>query len=123
MKTEPISITRLGTGDLLAEQTTSHALSHYGSLIWSILDPEPCAGPAIWRQGANRQELDVLEVRDGWLIVRQQSGVLAGIIWSDGTYFADVLIDGNGHPATELQDGLRVRAAVHMGEGLGAVLG
>ena len=123
MKTEPISITRLGTGDLLAEQTTSHALSHYGSLIWSILDPEPCAGPAIWQQGANRQEVDVLELRDGWLIVRQHSGVLAGIIWSDGSYFADVLIDGNGNAATELQDGLRVKGAVQIGSDMGAVIG
>jgi hypothetical protein len=120
---EPIRITRLGTADLLAEQTTSHALSHYGSLIWSILDPEPCAGPAIWQQGANRQEVDVLELRDGWLIVRQQSGVLAGIVWSDGSYFADVLIDGNGNAATELQDGLRVKGAVQIGSDMGAVIG
>jgi hypothetical protein len=111
---EPIRIVN-ANGDLLAEQTTSHPLSSYGTLVWSILDPEPAPGRAIWQQGKNVQELDNIGVRDGWLIVRQQTGILAGIIWSDGSYFADILVDRDGNAATEFSDGLRVRGGGSIG--------
>mgnify|MGYP005665463169 CR=1 FL=1 len=70
--------------------------------------------------------LDVLEVRGGWLICRQPNGYLCGIIWSDGSYYADLLEDPHGEPLTEEIPGMRVRGTVRINpddpDDLGAIL-
>ena len=34
-------------GNTIAEHTSEHALSHYGSLVWCIHDDDPTPGPAV----------------------------------------------------------------------------
>jgi hypothetical protein len=61
----------------------------------------------------------------GWLICRQPDGLLCGVIWSDGTYYAEVLEDQDGRPLTELSDGAHVRGTVFFSEDpedLGSIL-
>ena len=88
---EPITIER--NGEVLAHHTTESCLSHYGQAVWIVEDEDPGPGPATWKQGENEQALDVIEVKGGWLIVRQADGYLSGIIWSDGNYYANILED------------------------------
>jgi hypothetical protein len=112
-------------GEIIAHHTNESCLSHYGEPVWTIENTEPEPGPAIWQQGENRQVIDILEVRGGWLICRQPDGLLCGVIWSDGSYYAALLEDQDGRPVTELIAGAHVRGTVFdVGdlEDMGAVL-
>ena len=80
-------------GQVLAHHTTATPLCHYGQAVWVVENKSPKPGPATWKQGAKEQRLDVLGVKDGWLLCRQRGGLLCGIIWSDGGYYADLLVD------------------------------
>jgi hypothetical protein len=123
---EPITIER--DGKILAHHTTQTHLSHYGQPAWVIEDKDPEPGPAIWRQGSDEQQIDVLGVKGGWLIIRQPDGPPAGIIWSDGNYYADLLEDAKtGEACSELAEtGQRIRGTVQLDpdnpEDLGAIL-
>jgi len=108
-------------GKILAEHTTDSPLSHYGQAVWTILEPEPIPVAAMWIQGVVKQWIEILQVKDGWLVVKQADGLLCAIIWSDGTYYANLIVDADDKPVRELQDGLHVRGTVPLG-GLGSIL-
>ena len=121
----PITIRR--KEKILAHHTTESYLSHYGQPVWTIEDEDPKPGRATWEQDGKEQEIDILGVKAGWLIVRQSDGYLAGIIWSDGGYFANLLEDSDGTPCRKLKKkGLRIRDTIQLdpddSEDLGAVL-
>jgi len=84
--------------EILAHHTTESCMSRYGQEVWIVEDETPEPGPAIWHHEEKQAELDVLGVLDGWLVVKQPDGYLAGIIWSDGGYYADVIVDADGKP-------------------------
>ena len=113
--------------DILAHHTTESPLSHYGQPVWVVEDPDPAPGPITWQQGETKYTLDLLEVKGGWAIVRQPDGYLAGIIWSDGTYYADMIVDDKDWSLIEdLRPGVHVRGTVVLDpddpEDLGAIL-
>lgn len=78
--------------EILAHHTRHHPTSSYGQPIWVVERDEVAPGDIIWSQGDNEQTLYALGVVGGWLVVRQPNGLLAGIIWSDGHYFAGNII-------------------------------
>jgi len=86
---QPIAITR--GKDILAHHTTDSPHSHYGQTVWQVEDSDPARGPAMWTQGEHVQPLTILGVVGGWLIARQRDGLLCGILWSDGSYYANVI--------------------------------
>src|SRR5574341_1151130 len=95
---DPITTTRGDT--ILAHHTTESPNSHYGQPIWQIEESDPGPGPAIWRQGDNAQPITIVGVVGGWLVARQRDGLLCGILWSDGNYYANVIEDRrHGRPA------------------------
>ena len=109
---EPITISR--GEEIVAHHTTESCLSHYGQPVWVVEQEEVEPGPAIWRQGKRTVDIDILCQRGGWLICRQPDGFLCGIIWSDGSYYAEVLVDQDGNPLKNLQDGARVRGTIQL---------
>jgi hypothetical protein len=122
----PITISR--NGEVFAHHTTTNALSHYGQPVWIIEDNDPAPGPVIWQQGETQLKMTVLTVRGGWLCVRQPGGLLAGIIWSDGSYYANLIETRDGRPCKSLykRGGQRVRGTVQLNpedpDDLGAIL-
>lgn len=79
----------------LAEHDWQHPLaSSYGQPVWSIVDPNPAPGPALWEDYDNndRAEIHILGVVGSWLVVSGPSG-LHGIIWTEGLYYTDAIID------------------------------
>ena len=55
---------------VLAEHDWLHALAcSYGQPVWSIADPEPAPGPAVWEDYDNgdRTEIHILGVVARWL--------------------------------------------------------
>jgi len=95
----PIVIVTLD-GTLLAHHTTEHPESSHNTPIWSIEETPEEGTEVFWTQGANRQKLTVVGLVDGWLVVRQANGVLAGILWSGGSYRAGLIVDREtGEPA------------------------
>ena len=121
---EGITITR--DGELLAHHTTESSLSHYGQPVWVVELEDPDPGPATWKQGDQEIPLEVIEARGGWLVCRQPDNLLCGIIWTDGTYHADLLVDLEENPVDELAAGVHVRGTLHMDpedpEDLGAIV-
>ena len=113
--------------EILAHHTTETNLSSYGQPVWVVENEDPDPGPATWRQGENTVNMDIIETRGGWLICRQPDGLLCGVIWSDGNYYADVLVDGDGRPISELVLGCYVRNTVQIDsddpQDLGAIIG
>lgn len=86
--------------EILAHHTRHHPRSSYGQPIWVVERDEVEPGDIIWSQGDHEQTLYALGVVGGWLVVRQPNGVLAGIIWSDGNYFAgNIVCRATGAPA------------------------
>lgn len=125
MDIEPITITK--DDEIIAHHTTESVLSHYGQPVWVIEDEDPEPGPAIWKQGDNEVSIEIIEVRAGWLIIRQPDDLLSGIIWSDGNYFANILEDETGIPCKKLRNhGQRIRGTIQFdpdnSEDLGATL-
>lgn len=126
----PITITR--GEEILAHHTTDSPLSHYGQPVWvvEVDDPEP--GLVTWSQeGEEVFELDILGVAHGWLLGRQpQNNAVIGIIWSDGNYFADCLVDKNDRAICgkfnidKIPVGAHIRNTVFLpgDEGIGAIL-
>ncbi|MGD9975206.1 MAG: hypothetical protein AB7S77_19255 [Desulfatirhabdiaceae bacterium] len=114
-----ISITR--GKDILANHTTDSPMSHYGQKVWSVVDSEPLPGHALWKQGDNCVDIEIVAVVGGWLVVKQPDGFLAGIIWSDGSYHADLIINADGHPVKKMVKGCHVRDTLPIGE-LGSIL-
>lgn len=88
---EPIKIER--NGEILAHHTTEHPASYGGQPVWVIEDEDPEPGPALWIQGDDRYELDILGVVGGWLVCRRTESPLWGITWKDGGLYADVIED------------------------------
>lgn len=86
---QPITISR--GEEILAHHTTDSPMSHYGQPVWQIEEPEPAPGPAQWTQGEQAQPLTILGVIGGWLVTRQGDGLLCGILWSDGSYCANLI--------------------------------
>ena len=124
---KPITISR--NGETLAQHTTASPLSHYGQAVWVIEVENPEPGPAVWQQGENQFKLNVLAVRGGWLIAKQPDGLLCGIIWSDGSYYANLLETRDGRPCKSLykRGGQRVRGTIQADpddpNDLGGILG
>ena len=124
-KMESITITM---GDeIIAHHTTEASLSSYGQPVWTILDddPEPCV--VTWSQGDNTQELDILGVIEGWLLCRQPDGIICGIIWTDGQYYANVLeCTATGEVIRDIDnidvESCNIRGTVMVDSGLGCVL-
>lgn len=124
---EPITISR--NGKILAHHTTASPMSHYGQAVWvvEVEDPEP--GPAVWQQGEKKLRLNILAVRGGWLIAKQPDGLLCGIIWSDGSYYGNLIETRDGRPCKRLykRGGQRVRGTIQVNpddaDDLGAILG
>jgi len=108
-------------GLIIAAHTTEHPRSSYGTQIWCIYIETPSAGPATWRQGDKEITIEIINLVEGWLVCRQPDGYLCGIIWSDGSYYSDMLIDSEDCQVQEYQDGLHVRGTVPMGK-LGCIL-
>jgi len=108
------SITIKQGGEILAHHTTNTCLSHYGEPVWVVETDHPQPGPATWQQGDNVQHLDILSTKAGWLIVRQPDGALVGILWSDGIYYADLLVSTTtGIPCKTLRrNGYMVRNTI-----------
>jgi len=96
------AITIKKDGQIIAHHTTETSLSHYGQSVWVIEESEPGSGPALWSQGDNIQEIEIICKRGGWLIICQSDKYLAGIIWSDGNYYADLLVNTKGYPCRTL---------------------
>jgi len=87
-----ITITRSGV--ILASHTTDHPRSSYGTLIWSIEESNPDPGPAEWSQEDNgKMAITIIGVVGGWLVAKQPDGLLIGIIWSDGSYYAECIVN------------------------------
>ena len=99
---------------ILAHHTTESPLSHYGQPVWVIEDPDPDPGPITYINGDHKVDIDLLAIKGGWAIVRPpEEGFLEAIIWSDGLYYADMLVDKNGQPVESLPcPGMRVRGTV-----------
>jgi hypothetical protein len=91
-----------------------------------VEDENPDPEPAIWQQGENVCPIEIIEARSGWLICRQPDSLLCGVIWSDGNYYADILVDGADRPARALKQGLHVRNTVQFNrddaDDLGAII-
>ena len=80
---------------VLAEHDWQHSLScSYGQPIWSIVDPEPAPGPAMWEDydSDDRTEIHILGVVGSWLVVAGPRGLHA-ISWTDGLYYTEAIID------------------------------
>ena len=87
-----ITITRSGV--TLASHTADHARSSYGTLIWSIEESNPDPGPAEWSQQDNgKMAIKIIGVVGGWLVAIQPNGLLVGILWSDGSYYAECIVN------------------------------
>ena len=77
---------------VLGHHTTDSSMSHYGQPVWQIEDDEPEPGPATWHQDGQNIYMDIIGVIGGWLVCRQPGGLLIGIIWSDGNYYAECIV-------------------------------
>ena len=120
-------------GEVIAHHTTESPMSHYGQAVWIIEDENPGRGKAVWSQGETRVDLQIKGVVGGWLVAVQPDGLLCGIIWSDGSYYAEVIEDrATGEPVRqatmkELQSGkYQVRGTVALFDDespLGSILG
>lgn len=118
---EPITITKDGT--IIAHHTTESCLSHYGQPVWVVEDEDPGEGKAIWSQGENEQPLQIIGVLGGWLIAAQSNGLLLGIIWSDGSYYANLIVRRDSDlPARKDTTLNELRACRHQVQGVVAGL-
>jgi hypothetical protein len=108
-------------GTIIAAHTIEHPRSSYGTQIWCIYDESPSPGPAVLKSEGISCPIEIIDVIGGWLVCKRSDGLLFGVIWSDGSYFADLLTDESGEPVKEYRDGLQVRGTVPLGE-LGSVL-
>lgn len=101
-------------------------MSHYGQPVWVVEEEDVESGPAVWQQGKDKVAIDILCKRGGWLICKQPDGLLCGILWSDGSYYANLLENPDGDPLSELIDSAMVRGTVCFDrenpEDLGAIL-
>ena len=113
-----IKITR--DNEILAEQTTDHPNSSYGSPVLVIHDESPEPGPATIILEDDSFQIEIIGEKAGWLVAKDERGFLIGVIWSDGSFFADNIVDESGSFATELSDGCQVRGTLPIGE-LGSV--
>jgi hypothetical protein len=77
---------------------------------------KPAPGLATWEQGGNEQRLEIITVKGGWLVARQSNKYLCGIIWSQGSYYANVIEDAKtGTPCKTLRArGQRVRGTIQL---------
>jgi hypothetical protein len=106
----------ISRGDqILAHHTTDSCLSHYGQAVWVVEVLQPSPGPAQWEQDGKKQTINIIDAREGWLVVRQAKDYLCGIIWSDGEYYGNLILK-NGKPVKKLTNGCRVKGAVPLGE-------
>lgn len=97
------SVTIERAGEIIAHHNESKVLSKRGNPLWSTEESNPAPGKVVWKHDGNNLELNALGVVDGWLVVEQPEGYLNGIIWRDGTYYADLIVDRkNGRPVKGL---------------------
>lgn len=97
-------------GDMvLAEHAVDNPLSSYGVPVWTIRVPDPLPGPATIRVGPIPCPVEIVSLRNSWLIIRISFGYLAGIAWRDGEYFSDLLVDDKGLVTKTYSPGLSVR--------------
>lgn len=78
---------------IIAHHTTDHPRSSYGQNVWVVEEENPGGGKILWKQGDNEMELKAIGVVGGWLVAQQSDGALCGIIWSDGRYYAELIVD------------------------------
>lgn len=114
--------------EILAHHTTESSMSHYGQPVWVVEVEDPDPGPAIWRQWNQEGPLEVIEARGGWLICRLPPDPrLWGLIWSDGEFYSDLVVDQDGQFVESLNGtGLHIRGTVQFDpedpEDLGAIV-
>jgi hypothetical protein len=103
-----MKITITQKGKILAHHTTNTPLSHYGQLVWIIENENPEPGQATFEEAESgtQFEMDILGVIGGWLVVRQRAQkdippLLAGIIWSDGSYYGNLIVTREGGNCVE----------------------
>jgi hypothetical protein len=96
-------ITITQNGEIIAHHTTGTPLSHYGQPVWIIEDDSPEPGHAVFEEAESgtKFEIEILGIVGGWLIIRQPAtdqapALLAGIIWSDGNYYGDLVQTRDG---------------------------
>ena len=111
---EPIKIIDKD-GTIIAAHTIEHPLAGYGVQVWYIYDHDPHPGPAILFAENISCPIEIIGLQAGWLIIRRSDRRLSGIIWRDGCYYADLLVDENNEPVTEYREGLQVRGTVPVG--------
>lgn len=122
------SVTIEKAGEVIAHHNKNKAERERGKPPWSIKEPNPAPGKIMWKHDGKKLELNALGVVDGWLVVEQPEGYLNGIIWRDGLYYADLIVNTkNSHPVRELtikevgNGGYRVKGTEPQGK-LGSVL-
>lgn len=77
---------------IIAHHTTDSPMSSYGQPVWVVENKDPGPGVATWKQGDNQVTLNILGVIGGFLVASQPDGLLCGIIWSDGNYYANLIV-------------------------------
>ena len=111
-------------GEILAHFTTESSMSHYGQPVWIVEDEDPDPGPVIFHNEDKMSNLEILGVVDGWLVVRRENEELAGILWSDGSYYAGTITGPKDEDITldDLKNGdFQVEGTLPMGM-LGSIL-
>lgn len=83
----------LQNGEVLAHHTTETPLSHYGQAVWVVEVENPGTGRAIWTHGELEFDIQIKGVVGGWLVAQQPDDLLTGIIWTDGSYYANIIED------------------------------
>ena len=93
-------------GEILAHFTTESCLSHYGQPVWVVENESPEPGPAIFHNEGKTSTLKILGVVGGWLVVKQEES-FAGVLWSDGSYYAGAITGPKDEDITldDLQSG------------------
>lgn len=103
--------------EILAHHTTDHPRSSYGQPVWSIEESEPDSGAALWTESDSGQdvELSIICVLDGWLVCQQKiNDAFIGIIWSDGSYYANTIINRETGDGIESWDCDEAKAGLYM---------
>ena len=108
-------------GQILAHHTTESPLSHYGQAVWVVEVEDPKPGPIILELKSSSDSgplpLDLIEVKDGWLIAKLPDGYLIGIFWQDGIFYMDYLVDSDFQPIKELGSDVFVKGTLDLGDG------
>lgn len=98
------NITIIQNKEIIAHHTTESHLSHYGQPVWIIKNENPDPGLAVFKELETDTlfDIEIVGVVGGWLVIKQpptedMPQLLAGIIWSDGGYYGDLIQTRDGN--------------------------